>query len=325
MWVKAYFLYAAAVSLWLGIRYRKDWRSGWLRWILSVCLPVAGLLLPPFGSERRLSKRNAQNPDFRFDSIKVEETGMPDIYDKEVSRKEANVVPLEEALLLNDPSTRRQAMIDLLKRDTLEYLDVLQLAVANEDTETSHYAVSAIFEVKRKLLLAIQDLSVQYEQNKDDPHLLRSFAEVLKSYLASGFLDERTILNYRHTYIEVLGRLIQIEPDTPDYYIRKIDAEIDMRELSEAEKTALAFLERLPDQEDAYMMLLKVYYTRRSYEQVRTTLNRMLDSPIRFSNRALSVVRFWLEVSAHGKEPESQASPRGLSDSFGRGPAGLGH
>ncbi|WP_276354071.1 tetratricopeptide repeat protein [Cohnella caldifontis] len=296
MWVEAYLAYAAALAIWLGIRYRRDWREGVLRWMVAAFLPGAGLLLPPFVTGRKAGRRSEDDFDFEF--ISVQPSDRPQIYDTESMEKEMNVVPLEEALFINDRATRRGVMIDLLKQDSLEYLDVLQLAVANEDSETSHYAVSAIMEVKRKLQLAIQELSVRYETDKDDPHLLQSYAEVLSQYLKSGFLDERTRLKHLYTYVEIMGQLIRLNPDEPDYYIGKAEAEISLRLLADAEATALRFAERLPLREEAYLMLIKVYFNRRSYEQIRSTVIRMTEAPIRLSNQALSIVRYWLEVSS---------------------------
>ena len=61
-------------------------------------------------------------------------------------------------------------MIDVLKEDTMQYMEVIKTAVLNEDTETSHYAVSAVMEIKRKLSISLQQLSVKFDQNKRDTH-----------------------------------------------------------------------------------------------------------------------------------------------------------
>ena len=131
--------------------------------------------------------------------------------------------------------TRRRVMIDLLKQDSLDYLEVLQMAVGNEDTETSHYAVSAIMEMKRKIVINLQELAVKFEENKRDAHVLHSYAEILKSYMRSGFLDERTRIKYSYTYTNVLKLLIEQVPEAAEAYVDKIRTDLELEEYAEAE------------------------------------------------------------------------------------------
>lgn len=301
-------LYLILCGTILGIRHRRDKREWWIRFALVTSLPVIGFLMPAFWP-RRWHERNA-SPDFlaeldiiaQFDTQAANQSGA---IKKLEAKNEMNVVPLEEALLVNDLSTRRRIMIDLLKQDSLDYLEVLRMAVSNEDTETSHYAVSAIMEAKRKLTLTLQELSVKYEENKDDPHLLRSYADVLKSYMRSGFFDERTLMKHNHTYAMVLDRLVELVPESADAYVEKIDADLDLGDYAAAERTAARFLEQFPRSEEAYLCLMKVYFTVRAVDQLKTTLEDLKKSPIRLSSRALTMVRFWSE-GVHD-ESENQA------------------
>ncbi|MGM0881207.1 MAG: hypothetical protein ACQEXQ_09205 [Bacillota bacterium] len=291
--------YLLLCSFFLGIYHRKDKREWLLRFVLASALPVIGFLLPLFW-RRRWHNRNASRAAARIAELDVavsigDLSGHTGVYRKPETKKEMNVVPLEEALLVNDLPTRRRIMIDLLKQDSLEYLEVLRLAVSNEDTETSHYAVSAIMEIKRKLTLTLQELSVKYEDNKHDAYLLSSYADVLKSYMRSGFLDDRTMLKHKHTYAEVLGKLIEAAPDAAGAYAEKVETELDLGEYAAAEQTAKRFLERFPHSEDAYLGLMNVYFTLRSSEQLKQTLEQLKRSSIRLSSRAMTTVRFWSE------------------------------
>lgn len=283
----------------LGIRHRKDKREWLLRFVVAAALPVIGYLLPLFW-RKRWHKQNADLAAARIAELDVAVTigdlsGHNGVYWKLETEKEMNVVSLEEALLVNDLTTRRRIMIDLLKQDSIEYLEVLRLAVSNEDTETSHYAVSAIMEIKRKLSLTLQELAVKYEDNKHDAHMLAAYSDVLKSYMRSGFLDERTLLKHKYTYADVLGKLIEAEPDEASAYTDKLETELDLGEYAAAEQTARRFLDRFPHSEDAYLGLMNVYFTIRSFEQLKQTLEQLKRSSIRLSSRAITVVRYWSE------------------------------
>ncbi|CAN7581254.1 hypothetical protein LJR153_004251 [Paenibacillus sp. LjRoot153] len=294
-------VYIALCIACIGFRHRHDKNEAWVRIVLAVGFPVVGFLLPAFRSKRWHKRNDARHERARqelFVDILVEKSNQPDVVSKLETEKEMNVVPLEEALLVNDISTRRRVMIDLLKQDSLDYLEVLQMAVSNEDTETSHYAVSAIMEMKRKITLNLQELAVKFEENKGDAHVLLSYSEILKSYLRSGFLDERTRIKYCYTYTNVLKLLIEQSPDLAEAYVDKINTDLGLEEYAEAEQTALLYLKQFPLHEDAYLSLMKVYFTMRAIEQLKSTLIQLRKSPIRLSNQALTIVRFWSEEQA---------------------------
>ncbi len=297
--------YIVLCALLLLLRYRNDWREWSAHFALAACLPVIGLLLPIFWSRRWHDRQDRVRLDLEPEIIQHEpdvhaiQTG---IYLRPESEKEMNVVPLEEALLVNDLSSRRRVLIDLLKQDSLEYLEVLGMAVANEDTETSHYAVSAIVEIKRKLTLSLQELSVKYEEDRSDPYLLQSYADVLKSYMRSGFIDERTMQLHKHTYSSVLEHLLMIDPSSASAYEDKINIDIELREFARAAKTAQDYLTQFPKSESPYLALMKVYYSTRSFEQLQDTLTRLKRSTVRLSNHALKIVRFWTEAARHVEE-----------------------
>lgn len=307
MWFEGYLTYLLLCLLVIGIKFRKDWREAVLRLMLAAAFPVFGLLLPPYltgRSKQAGSAGGAEDDRFRLEQIEKKGEILAQLYSSAHADKDKNTVPIEEALAVNDLGTRRRMMIDLLKQDSIQYLDVLQLAVSNEDTETSHYAVSAIVEVKRKLTLAMQELSVRYESDKQDPHLLRSYADVLKAYMSSGFLDDRTLLKHGYTYAEVLQHLLEADPTEPIHYKEKTEADLAIKRYEQAEATAQSYLSRFPLNEEAYLLLVKVYYARRSHEQIVAVLKRLKASPIRLSAQALALVRYWSEDSYDGKQPQ---------------------
>ncbi|MDQ6420727.1 hypothetical protein RB620_14950 [Paenibacillus sp. LHD-117] len=288
-------LYVLASALLLAIRYRKSWQEGLLRLIVVVAIPIIGWLLPLFWPKRLYANAGHDFHDYMTKQHEEHKLHHVGIYSETESAKELNVIPIEEALLVSEHQDRRRVMIDLLKQDSVHYLEILQTAVRNEDTETSHYAVSAIMEVKRKLLLSIQDLSVQFENRKEDEYVVRAYAEVLKGFLRSGFLDERTVVKYQYTYIEVLNQMIKLSKQAEWAYKDKMETEINLGLFVVAESTSLHYLDQHPESEDAYLCLMKVYYLTRSSSKLNHTLEQLKQSPVRLSNHALTLVRFWSE------------------------------
>ena len=213
--------------------------------------------------------------------------------------KESNIVPLEEALIVNDLATRRRMLLDVLKEDSFQYINLLQEAVSNEDTETSHYAVSAIMEIKRKLLLRLQEWSVQYETNKNDFEVLVSYAEVLQQYMKSGFLDERSLRKNQYMYFEILTRLVEIYPQREDYHVERINCALGLGRYTEASRAGEALMAAHGDREIAYLMALKILYTTKSYDEFKVTLSKLKQSSIKIGHTTLQYIRFWSKGGEH--------------------------
>lgn len=291
-----YGLYVFISVIGLVYIYRRDWQNSLIRIIIVVVFPLIGWLFPLFWPKRLYRHAGSEFHEYitqQHEDHKLRHVG---IYSEIEAEKELNIIPIEEALLVSEHHDRRRVMIDVLKQDSAQYLEILQIAVRNEDTETSHYAVSAIMEAKRKLLIAMQDLSVQYENRKDDIHVVRTYAEVLKGYLKSGFLDERTILKYRYTYLQILEQLTRLSNSEEWAFREKMETELALGLYIVAESTSIQYMERHPDSEDGYLCLMKVHYETRSYAKLRQTLEQLKHSPIRLSNRGIMNVRFWSEV-----------------------------
>ncbi|MCQ6562657.1 hypothetical protein [Paenibacillus mendelii] len=287
-----YILLSAAL---LGVYYRHSPREWLLRMVVVTVFPVIGWLFPVFWPGRLYKDAGGKLDAYIASQQKEMSVQHLGIYSKMETQKELDVLSIEEALLVSEHNTRRKVMIDVLKQDAINYLEILQTAVSNEDTETSHYAVSAIMEVKRKLTLSLQELSVQYENNKSDEHVLRAYTEVLKGYLRSGFLDERTLRKYKFIYLGVLEQYTEISQNAREAFVDKVDMELELERYAEAEETCRVFEQKYPHVENVYLCYLKVYFTIKSAEKLQHTLLMIKKSPLKLSNHALTMVRFWSE------------------------------
>jgi hypothetical protein len=80
----------------------------------------------------------------------------------------ADAVPIEEALVVNSARERRQIIMDVLNDNPVEYIQFLQKAGNNEDTEVVHYAVTAMVEIEEGVAPAHKDLLKAWEMFIDD-------------------------------------------------------------------------------------------------------------------------------------------------------------
>lgn len=295
MFLMIYGIYLLLSVIIIVLSNRKSPQMCLLKLVVVAVLPVVGWLLPLFWPKAVYRKSKQQFDEYVLSQQEEHTVRRIGVYKQLERDKELNIIPIEEALLVSEHQTRRRVMIDVLKQDTINYMEILQRAVSNEDTETSHYAVSAIMEIKRKLLLALQDLSVKYESNQSDVYVVTTYAEVLREFMKSGFLDARTIMKYRYTYLSVLEQFIELSEQSDWAFQEKVDTELILELVANAEQSAQLYLEHFPKSEDAYLCLIKVYYVTKSYTKLQMTLDRLKQAPLRLSNQALTMVRFWSE------------------------------
>lgn len=298
-----YILYVVISSVILRVFFRLSLRDWLLRVIMVSVFPVAGWLFPVFW--KRLFRKKHFRSGQKMVEMLEEQVAFKDLRDLLYSpieaKRDLNVLPIEEALVVSDYAERRRVMLDVLQHDAHKHIDVLQKAVSNEDSETSHYAVSALMEAKSDLMHSMQQLSVQFEENNGDIDVLHTYADVLRSYMRSGFLDEKSLRKYKYTYLEVLKQLIEVTPNAEYAYTEAVHTQLELDQRVEAERTARLFLERFPKNEQAYLLLMKVYYCVKSSKKIQETLKLLKQSPIRLSHDGLKQVRFWSEGAVYEK------------------------
>lgn len=206
-----------------------------------------------------------------------------------------NLVPMEEALLLNDNIIKRKLLLDILKDDMVKYPGLLRMALDSDDTETSHYAAAGIVEVKRKLLQSVQELSRRYESQKDMDSLVM-YAYAMKNYLGCGLLDESSGRKAMEKYQELLKGLLEFYSGEEVFYIDRINYEIDTGEFEAASLYCESFMKAFKQAEMPYFMYLKLFYNLGDRKSFRGVLETLKDSSISLSCNTWNTIKFWTEV-----------------------------
>lgn len=139
---------------------------------------------------------------------------------------DAGVVPLEEALIVNDPAYRRRLMLSMLTEEPDAYLAQLQAAKLNDDVEVAHYAATAVAQISKESDLKLQQLERAF---KTDPSAqnLNEYCDFLGEYLGSGLAEGRVAQIQRQQYARLLARRCERE-DTLELRIRHATALADV-------------------------------------------------------------------------------------------------
>ena len=129
------------ILIWAGIR------SGMLKVKKYLIIPV--IFVPVWGAlsmlilHLQVFSKAENSRKIGIEKLQVNE----EIYKNNFRLREENdhdIVPLEEALLINDPEKRRKLIMDILNDDPSKYIELLEKARMNEDVEVVHYAITAM-------------------------------------------------------------------------------------------------------------------------------------------------------------------------------------
>ena len=209
----------------------------------------------------------------------------------QVREGDAGVVPLEEALIVNDPSDRRRLMLSMLTEDPDAYLAQLQAAKLNDDVEVAHYAATAVAQISKESDLKLQQLERAF---KTDPSTenLDAYCDYLGEYLASGLAEGRVAQIQRQQYARLLARRCEREDGTA-LRIRYATALADAGELDEAEAVIAQLVAEVPDDQEAWMLCLRLAVTRRDGEAVQQVIDAIDNQHVYLSAENREKLAFW--------------------------------
>ena len=80
--------------------------------------------------------------------------------------RERDIVPLEEAILVNEKRDLRMVMMNVIKEDFSNCLASITLALDSEDSEASHYAAAVLSDELNKFRIYVQRLWRQIEEDR---------------------------------------------------------------------------------------------------------------------------------------------------------------
>lgn len=209
------------------------------------------------------------------------------------------VVPLQEALIMNDASVRRQLMMDIMYDDTREYVDTLLEARMNDDTEVVHYATTAMVELQKKFDKELQIIEKRYNTEPDNSALLNSYLNLLEDYIGSRLLEGNTLLGMRRRYGMLLDKKIKLlkesGEDSRQLYEISAENELCLKNYNDAFGKINTIIEKWPLDEAGYLLLIKYYTMLKRREGIEQVLNLLGRKKIYLSPAGRKTVEFWQE------------------------------
>jgi len=211
-------------------------------------------------------------------------------------KKDMNIVPIEEVLLINDNKTKREILFDIFKGNAENYKKELKLALNDPDTETSHYASVALTEIKRKYDNTLIRLKKLIESNPDDLAIKSEYASFLNKYINSGTLDEINKRKFIKVYTEIISEFLDRGDRSikPELYNMLIEYILQRGNYAKAEEMGFKFLNLFPENEMPYFKLMEVYYRQGEADKLKSIIEKLKNSSVILSKKGLLSLRYFL-------------------------------
>ena len=257
-----------------------------------VCLvPVWGILALFFLEIRNRGKREILE-DVGIEKLKINDEIYRSILMDE-DPIEDRVVPLEEALLINDPATRRELMMEVMYSNPDDYVEQLKEARTNDDTEVVHYAVTALAELQKEYDFRFQELDWEMEKNPDDDEVTDKYIKLLNQYLDSGIAEENDMDIKLRTYSGILERKLKNTPESFALWKEKIKTDLKIREYETALEDIQYIVENWEKEEAGYLLLIQYYSALKDRQGIDRTLEQVSRRRIHLTPRGRREISFW--------------------------------
>lgn len=212
------------------------------------------------------------------------------------NRKEnINLIPLEEAISLNDTKTRRKLMLESLYDNPSKFIDVLLVARTNDDIETVHYASTTISKIQRDFQIELQKLSVAIEKNPEDIQLLDTYIEVTQDYINSDILEEYLLKRQRLMFKEILDRRIEKAGITKNILFSRIDNNLALKDFQFAYDDCISLLNLWSDDEHVWTKTIQVCVESNDPERLKKVLDKTKKLNIQWSAANRALISTWQE------------------------------
>lgn len=201
-------------------------------------------------------------------------------------------VPIEEALLINSPKERRTIIMDVLNDNPKEYIEFLQKAGNNEDTEVVHYAVTAMVEISKENDYLLQEYERQYSLEPDNPIVLEQYMEFLWGCLSQNLMQGQVEAMNRELFSNLAQKKFASGGSITDY-VRIIENDLKRKNYTLASEYLRKMQEDYPKREEYYLLRLQYLASLGRGEEVQKLLNEVVDSQIFLSSKTKEVLAFW--------------------------------
>lgn len=209
---------------------------------------------------------------------------------------ERDIIPLEEALLVNEKKDLRSVFVNVMREDIRNSLASITLALDSEDSETSHYAAAVLSDELNKFRLFVQkqlrQIREKENQDTESEELLIDYMDhILKQHIFSEHEQRKFVNEMAET-----GELLY-EKDASRITLERYEAlclrTLELKEYGNTEKWCLRMEAQYPGELSTYTCKLKLYFARQDREAFFQTLDTLKKSDVVIDRETLELIRIF--------------------------------
>lgn len=216
-----------------------------------------------------------------------------DVVERPDESDEINLIPMEEAIMINDKENLRNLLLTVLRGDVKKSINAVTKALNSSDSEASHYAASAIMDIMNEFQKTLQKFYAQMDAEPDDTEVMVLYINYLSEMLGAGFLSELEEKTYIYSLQKVCERLFHADQTQlkPMHYTALISLLTKINDLQNSELWIQRFTTNYPDHIEMYRCALHHYFSIKDKIHFFEYMDRLKHSNIPIDNDMLELIR----------------------------------
>ncbi len=210
--------------------------------------------------------------------------------------RERNVIPVEEAIAVNDKKSLRMAMMNIIKGEMEDSLASIALALDAEDSESAHYAAAVLSSKLNEFRMDVQKL---YGCLKEEPEDQTECEEQLLNQMNSVLRQNVFTKMEQNRFVKMMDQVAETfyakDPwkITDEQYESVCLRLMEINDFENSGKWCQRLREQYPDRLAAYTCRLKLYFTTRDREAFFGALEELKRSDVVINSETLDMIRIF--------------------------------
>lgn len=209
--------------------------------------------------------------------------------------RERNVIPLEEAIAVNDKARLRMVMINVLKGDIQSSLAAISQALNVKDSETSHYAAAVLSDELNEFRINAQKMYTEIQRNPDHTECGEQMLDYMNRVLEQKVFSEIEQRRFVHMMEEAAELLYENNRESltvkrcEDVCLRFLE----IKDFDNGEKWCMRLTALYPLELATYTCKLKLYFSMRNEEAFFEVLEDLKKSDVVIDHETLELIRLF--------------------------------
>lgn len=218
-----------------------------------------------------------------------------DVLERPDVETEINLVPMEEAIIIDDKENLRQLLLTVLRGDISKSINTVTKALNSSDSEASHYAASAIMDIMNEFQTTLQKFHAQLETDPNDKEVNQLFIEYLIKMLNTNFLSDMELKTYIYSLAQTCQDVYDYDKSNLKtiYYSGVINLLVKIDDIQTARIWVSRLQEEHPNEIETYRCILRFYYLIHDKEQFFYHMDRLKKSDIPIDKDLLELIRIY--------------------------------